>query len=168
MSKRHVSDLSLPSNIKSALLRARYETEDDIRSTSEEVLAKGKLLGDYNIFMNLINTWAELHISPTSTQNIFTATQRQRAPPLTQSVATLIGGPSARYSASCYPVDKLLGGGLKRGCALEISGPPGTFKESLAVNLAVSFVKSNEEVVFIGKYTFDFLPFKSRVTNEIL
>jgi RAD51-like protein 2 len=55
------------------------------------------------------------------------------------------------FSTLCPPVDKLLSGGLSRGHILEISGPPGTPKETLAVNIVKSFVEANEEVLFVGK-----------------
>lgn len=52
-------------------------------------------------------------------------------------------------------MDKLLSGGLPRGHILEISGPPGTPKEPLAVNIVKAFIEANEQVVFVGKYTPD-------------
>lgn len=54
------------------------------------------------------------------------------------------------YSTHCPPIDKLLGGGLPRGHILEISGPPGTPKESIATNIVQSFVDLNLEVLFVG------------------
>jgi len=130
MSRREVFNLPLPSTIKSALLKAGYETVDDLHATTGEALAK------------------DLNIPVASTQIILSASQSQRAAPLTQSAATMVGGAIIKYSTLCKPVDVLLEGGLKRGFVLEISGPPGTVKESLAINLTHSLVQANEEVLF--------------------
>ncbi|KAJ3485589.1 hypothetical protein NLI96_g4844 [Meripilus lineatus] len=54
-----------------------------------------------------------------------------------------------KYSTLCKPVDALLEGGLKPGFVLEISGPPGTRKEALAVNLTRTFVEANKGVIFV-------------------
>lgn len=56
-----------------------------------------------------------------------------------------------RFSTSCSAVDKLLSGGLPRGHILEISGPPGTPKEAIAVNIVRAFVEAGEGVIFVGK-----------------
>ena len=50
------------------------------------------------------------------------------------------------------PLDKILGGGLKRGHILEISGPPGSAKELMARNIVQSFLEANHQVLFIGKF----------------
>jgi RAD51-like protein 2 len=55
-----------------------------------------------------------------------------------------------KFSTLCPPVDKLLSGGLTRGHILEISGPPGSPKESIAINLVKSFVEADEGVLFVG------------------
>src|ERR1700722_2390692 len=71
--------------------------------------------------------------------------------PPTQSAASMIFA-SEKYPTCCPPVDKLLAGGLSRGHVLEISGPPGTPKESLAISLVRAFVEVGEAVVFVGVY----------------
>jgi hypothetical protein len=68
---------------------------------------------------------------------------------LTQSAASLLTAPT-RYASGCAPVDALLKGGLTRGHILEISGPPGSCKEKLAVRFVKSFLERGEEVVFVG------------------
>lgn len=86
-----------------------------------------------------------------STQAIFSATQLQtrRAAPLTQSAAFMVD--NAIYSTKFSQLDTLLGGGLKQGFILELSGPPGCIKELLAVNLVSSFIEESKHVIFVGK-----------------
>jgi RAD51-like protein 2 len=55
-----------------------------------------------------------------------------------------------KYSTRSIAIDKLLSGGLSRGHILEVSGPPGTPKEVIAMNVVTSFVEAGEEVLFIG------------------
>jgi len=71
-------------------------------------------------------------------------------PSLGRSAAELISI-NKRFSSSCAPLDKLLGGGLPSGHVLELSGPPGTTKEILSIKFASSAVSSNEQVLFVGK-----------------
>lgn len=52
---------------------------------------------------------------------------------------------------SYLAVNKILGGGLPRGHILEISGPPGSFKESLALDFVRTFVEADEGVIFVGE-----------------
>lgn len=54
-------------------------------------------------------------------------------------------------STKCAALDKILGGGLSRGQILEISGPPGSPKEKLALNIMATFAESAEETLFVGK-----------------
>ncbi|KIK06403.1 hypothetical protein K443DRAFT_129973 [Laccaria amethystina LaAM-08-1] len=47
-------------------------------------------------------------------------------------------------------LDKILEGGVSRGHILEISGPPGSPKELVAMKIVSSFVNAREEVFFVG------------------
>jgi predicted ATP-dependent serine protease len=49
-------------------------------------------------------------------------------------------------------VNKILGGGLSRGHILEISGPPGSFKESLALDFVRTFAEADERIIFVGAH----------------
>ncbi|GBE83784.1 DNA repair and recombination protein [Sparassis crispa] len=89
-----------------------------------------------------------LNIPLTSSQAVFSATQAPRAVPMTQSAASMVSS-AKTYITLCDPLDKLLDGGLKRGHILEISGPPGSAKETLAANIVRSFVSTGDEVLFI-------------------
>jgi RAD51-like protein 2 len=56
-----------------------------------------------------------------------------------------------RFPSSCVPLDRLLGDGLPSGHVLELSGPPGTPKDTLATKFASSAVSSSDQVLFVGK-----------------
>ncbi|KAI9457586.1 P-loop containing nucleoside triphosphate hydrolase protein [Lactarius psammicola] len=68
--------------------------------------------------------------------------------PLGRSAAELISN-YKRFLSSCEPLDRLLGDGLPSGHILELSGPPGTAKESLVVKFVSSAVSSNDQVLFV-------------------
>ncbi|CCL98230.1 uncharacterized protein FIBRA_00224 [Fibroporia radiculosa] len=67
---------------------------------------------------------------------------------MTQSAASIVGV-TTKYSTLCGPLNRLLDGGLKQGCILELSGAPGCGKEALAVNISRSYVDSSKGVLFI-------------------
>ncbi|KAH8084336.1 P-loop containing nucleoside triphosphate hydrolase protein [Cristinia sonorae] len=131
MDGRPLSTLKLPPATQSALMRAGYATVADVLATPAEALAK------------------ELNISLAATQTIYSASQAQRAAPMTQSAAVLVGGNSKRLTTLSRPLDAILDGGIQRGSILEISGAPGSLKETLAERIALSFVEENEEVLFV-------------------
>lgn len=91
----------------------------------------------------------DLRIPVPATQAIFSASQKPMVPPMTQS-ASSIASAMRKFSTQCPPVDRLLSGGLPRGHLLEISGPPGTPKESITINLVKSFLEADEGVLFVG------------------
>jgi RAD51-like protein 2 len=70
--------------------------------------------------------------------------------PLGRSAAELISI-NKRFLSSCAPLDKLLGDGLPAGHVLELSGPPGTAKESLAIKFVSGAVSSNDQILFVGE-----------------
>lgn len=86
-----------------------------------------------------------------STQAILSATQTPtcKVAPLTQSAACMVD--NATYGTKFSQLDTLLDGGLKQGFILELSGPPGCIKETLAVNVVGSFVGASKQVLFVGK-----------------
>jgi RAD51-like protein 2 len=71
---------------------------------------------------------------------------------MTQSAAVMVRR-SHKTSTKCTPLDKALEGGISGGHILEISGPPGTAKEQLLMNIVAAFVEVDEEVIFIGRYS---------------
>jgi RAD51-like protein 2 len=71
-------------------------------------------------------------------------------PPLGRPAAELISI-NKRFLSSCIPLDRLLGGGLPAGHVLELSGPPGTAKEALAIKFTSGAISSNDQVLFVGK-----------------
>lgn len=90
----------------------------------------------------------DLGISIADAQGLIGATQAPRTVPMSQSAASLAGANVLKCKWS--PVNKVLGGGLPRSHVLEISGPPGSFKELLACDFVRSFVELEAEVVFAG------------------
>ncbi|KAI0659702.1 P-loop containing nucleoside triphosphate hydrolase protein [Cubamyces menziesii] len=133
MSGRPLSTLSLPAPTLSALASAGYETVQDLANATPEQLSK------------------DLNIPLPASQAVFSATARpqgSRMLPMTQSAAAMMGT-TKQYSTGCPPLDRLLGGGLKRGFILEINGPPGSGKEQIAANAIKGFVESNEQVLFV-------------------
>jgi RAD51-like protein 2 len=74
--------------------------------------------------------------------------------PLGRSAAELIST-DKRFISSCIPLDRLLGEGLPSGHILELSGPPGTAKETLVSRFASNAVSSNDQVLFVGKMQHD-------------
>ncbi|KIP07276.1 hypothetical protein PHLGIDRAFT_512609 [Phlebiopsis gigantea 11061_1 CR5-6] len=56
---------------------------------------------------------------------------------------------AVKYQTGCRPVDDILDGGLKRGFVLELSGPPGSCKEALAIDMARAFVEDGQGVLLV-------------------
>ncbi|KAI0077365.1 P-loop containing nucleoside triphosphate hydrolase protein [Panus rudis PR-1116 ss-1] len=130
--KRPISSLQLPSQQLSALTRAGYTTIDDLKASTPEQLAE------------------DLNLPVEATQSILSATQKRKQPTqLTQSAASLLSTRPTKYTTFSKPLDSLLGGGLSKGSVLEISGPPGTAKESLAENITRSFLEAGHGVLFV-------------------
>ncbi|KAJ7269634.1 P-loop containing nucleoside triphosphate hydrolase protein [Mycena rebaudengoi] len=134
---RPLSSLAIPASTLSALMRAGYETVQDLDSSNVEQLS------------------SDLSIPLASSQAIFSQrhTQRQtqlRTAPLTQpaSVSTSSAPPIV---TGCLPLDALLGGGLPRRRILEISGPPGTPKAAIVLGIVNSFLRdtADEQVLFM-------------------
>lgn len=57
---------------------------------------------------------------------------------------------SEQIKTQCTGLDAVLDGGLRRGHILEISGPPGSPKERLLIEIACVFAKAEEGVLFVG------------------
>ncbi len=74
--------------------------------------------------------------------------------PLGRSAADLISIYKF-FSSSCEPLDRLLEDGLPSGHILELSGPPGTPKESLVVKFVSNAASSNDQVLFIGRIQYN-------------
>ncbi|KAF9475137.1 hypothetical protein BDN70DRAFT_841370 [Pholiota conissans] len=133
-SRRSLLSLGLPTDILAALTRHGYETSQDLKSINEEDLSKklGIPLEDVRVL------YARFEKPATS------------IPPLsmTQSAANMIRS-THKVSTNCDPLDKILGGGLPSGHILELSGPPGSPKERMALGILKSFVDRGEEAIFV-------------------
>lgn len=82
-------------------------------------------------------------------ETLVSASQRVKAK---QSAATLPQNrPRIKISTGYEPLDQLLSGGLDRGHILELSGPPGSIKNSISMGVTSSFLQLKEHVLFIGE-----------------
>lgn len=125
--------LPLPPATLSSLAKAGYETVDDLLSSSVEDLAK------------------ESHVPNDTAQKIFTLVEkRNERVPLSQAVSVLASKGTGRVvSTTCAPLDHILGGGISRAHVLELSGPPGTVKEDMAIGIVKAFSDLNERTFFV-------------------
>lgn len=103
--------------------------------------------------MGLMCTPTEVKISVVDACALVSRLQNPQTPaatlPMTQSAALMVQQ-SQKISTKCLALDKILGGGLCRGQILEISGPPGSPKEKLVMNIMATFAESGEETLFVG------------------
>lgn len=102
--------------------------------------------------MNL--TKSDTGVSPEIAQQIITLREPlgtiPGAVPASQSAAVLAQA-SERISTGCSGLDKLLKGGIQRGHIVELSGPPGSPKDLVVMNVIQHFVKLGDRVVVVGE-----------------
>ena len=95
----------------------------------------------------------DLNISDMEAEAILKQTQGSSMPhkgvPLTQSAAT-IANSMRKFTTRWPPLDKLLKGGIVHGHILELSGPPGCPKETIAIDITKSVLQAGESVIFVG------------------
>ncbi|KAF7763915.1 hypothetical protein Agabi119p4_8452 [Agaricus bisporus var. burnettii] len=141
MSSRPIISLRIQKHIKDALARTGYDTVQDVLSASPTSLAR-----ELNITVPGLNiTVPEVDDLIQQIQNPHTQNSHV---PLTQSAAVIMK--SARtFSTHWEPLDELLEGGLVQGHILELSGPPGSPKENIAIDIVSSFLDAGEEVLFV-------------------
>lgn len=82
--------------------------------------------------------------------HVVASTPEKQTQPPTQAASLLVNAPRS-IPTKYAPLDNLLGGGVRRGHVLEISGPPGSPKEALLLKAVFAFVELGKEVVFLGK-----------------
>ncbi|KAF9528441.1 P-loop containing nucleoside triphosphate hydrolase protein [Crepidotus variabilis] len=132
-SKRSLLSLNLPKEIIGLLTRNGYETVQDIRDSSPE-----KIASELGIPLSKVEAIVVTFQSQAQTASV----------PLSQPASQLLHTP-LKVKTNSRPLDALLDGGLARGNILEISGPPGSPKETILMDMVVSFAKANEDVLFI-------------------
>ncbi|KAL9709725.1 hypothetical protein Ac2012v2_006776 [Leucoagaricus gongylophorus] len=134
MSSRPVFSLRLPRATKDALYRNGYETVQDVISAAPTSIAR------------------DLNISNMEAEAILKQAQGSSMPhngvPLTQSAATIVNS-MRKFTTRWPPLDKLLKGGIVHGHILEISGPPGCPKETMAIDIMKSVLQAGESVIFV-------------------
>ncbi|KDR79965.1 hypothetical protein GALMADRAFT_62743 [Galerina marginata CBS 339.88] len=94
----------------------------------------------------------DLNISLTSAEQLLARCLNPPTPVATfraTQSAALLSQKSQRLLTRCAVLEKVLDGGLSRGQILEISGPPGSPKEKLAINVVASFAETGDEIVFV-------------------
>ncbi|KAJ3895276.1 P-loop containing nucleoside triphosphate hydrolase protein [Lentinula edodes] len=136
-----LSSLPLPPSTLATLSKAGYETLEDLPPSDS-----ANQLTDV------------LKIPLKASQTIYSSSQRPGSGdsltilPSTQSAAALMGSISRRkprtFSTRCPPIDTLLNGGVPEGNIVELSGPPGSSKERILLNIILSCVEVGRSVLF--------------------
>ncbi|KAE9407900.1 hypothetical protein BT96DRAFT_914266 [Gymnopus androsaceus JB14] len=134
-----LSSLPLPPSTLSTLTQAGYETLEDLPHNDPA-----------NQLTNALKTSLEASqaLYPSQRHGTFGGS----ALPSTQSAAALIESRKLRsipFTTRCPPVNGLLNGGLPEGHILELSGPPGSPKELVLLNILRSFVEAGRTVLFV-------------------
>lgn len=129
---RSILSLPLPKATISLLTAAGYETVRDLSNASVDNLVR------------------DLGLSREIAEQVVTLSDPSGTVPSTllptQSAAAL-AQPSPRLSTGCHALDTLLKGGIQKGHILELSGPPGTPKELVAMNLTKAFAGNGDNVL---------------------
>ncbi len=101
----------------------------------------------------MLNSGQELHVPNDAAQRIFALVEKRKEDvPLSQAVSVLASKATGRVvSTTCVPLDHILGGGISRAHVLELSGPPGTVKEDMAIGIVKAFSDLNERSIFVGR-----------------
>ena len=156
-SSRSLLSLGLQKEVLAALTRNGYENLRDLISVTAEGLAKGKT-SSLRINRRDFHSqkFIDINIPIADAQALTDRCQTLQTPalshPMTQSAAVMVQH-FYKTSTKCTSLDKALEGGISRGHVLEISGPPGSAKEQLLMNIVAAFIEVNEEVIFIGRYS---------------
>ncbi|KAL5522681.1 hypothetical protein ACEPAG_8699 [Sanghuangporus baumii] len=130
MFSRSLSSLAISESNLSALRRAGFDSADDLGSLTAEQLSE------------------ELKIPTFLCEEILRASRKPLSS-LTQPAATLLNSARSVFSVP-EPMKNLLDReGLKRGHILELSGPPGSPKETALLEILRSAVLSEEDVIFL-------------------
>ncbi|PPQ69673.1 hypothetical protein CVT24_001206 [Panaeolus cyanescens] len=133
-SKNSLLLLGLPKQILARLMQYGYEDISDILATSPETLVK------------------DLSITLEEAQSLIERCGPNQAPtaslPLTQKASDMLKMPT-RISTSFTALDNVLGGGLVKGHILEISGPPGSIKEKVGLQICSTFLNSGNDVLIL-------------------
>ncbi|KAJ2925265.1 hypothetical protein H1R20_g11852, partial [Candolleomyces eurysporus] len=133
-SSRSILSLPLPKEAISLLTAAGYESQKDLASVTAE-----RLIRDTGVPPEIAQQIVALQDSFGTIPG---------AVPASQSAAVLAQA-SERISTGCSGLDKLLKGGIQRGHIVELSGPPGSPKDLVAMNVIEQFVKLGDQVVVV-------------------
>lgn len=156
-SRRSLLSLGYSQTILSALTRSGYETVQDVSTSTPDGLARGVCCQTRKARQLTDWVYTDLNISLDVANEIYALSQKPSSPtaalPMTQS-ASVMAQQTQKVPTGIAALDKILQGGVSRGHILEISGPPGSPKELVAMKIVSSFVNAREEVLFVGAWSF--------------
>ncbi|TFY65762.1 hypothetical protein EVG20_g5335 [Dentipellis fragilis] len=138
MAGKPISSLPFSPSFISAITQAGYNTVGELADSNAETLAR-----EINTSLSESQSILDKAVSSSTTTSFSFG----------QTAAAYISS-AKTYSSSCQPLDALLNGGLPRAHVLELSGPPGTCKERLALRLACNAVNSNEGILWVEMQNF--------------
>ncbi len=148
-----LASLPLPPSTIQALSAAGYETLQDLRDIPLEDLARGYCHVASLLQLSVSNRTPDYNVPMSMIQALSSSQTPASAVVLSQSVASMTQSRGVdKITTLCDPLDQLLSGGITLGTILEISGPPGTPKDNLAIKICRSFVASQRRVLFIGSF----------------
>ena len=147
---RPLASLPIASSSLMLLHRAGFENIEDLGSLSASELSEGAP-NSAPTLRKKAYILPELNLPTFLCEEIISMTRVDFQTIVTQPVTALLDIGRSVYS-SCDPIDTLLhSGGLRKGCILELGGPPGCPKERAALSILKNTVKKGEGVVFVGK-----------------
>jgi hypothetical protein len=160
MASRPLTSLALPSRLLGKLTAAGYTTVSELRDLDADSLANGS----WRVFPPFTRTSAtrfssllwntEFKLPIEACLEILNACNASSSIAIagvlpSQPASTLLANRAA-FGCGVPSLDSLINGGLKKGEVLEISGPPGSGKTSLALNFVKEAVSTGDEVLVMG------------------
>jgi predicted ATP-dependent serine protease len=102
-------------------------------------------------FSSSSQQYVDLDITLQQAEDVINHCQNTCFPTLSMSqpVSIMLEHPD-QIKTRCSGLDAVLDGGLRTGRILEISGPPGSPKEKIVVEIACVFAKAEKAVLFVG------------------
>lgn len=155
MFPRPIASLKIPQLAITTLRNSGFFSVSDLSTITAEQLSEGMtpviLVASHHLHKLLLDV--DLPISLCT--EIIKAVNSGTDLPTTQSASALLSSVGPPYLL-CEPLNELMGG-LNRGSVVELSGPPGSPKELVLLDLVRAAVQEDEEVLFIGKQSIYFV-----------
>ncbi|KAG8832274.1 hypothetical protein FRC17_001594 [Serendipita sp. 399] len=172
-----LSLLPLSSNILSLLNKAGYATVGDLKTSTAEALASelrisvseaDKILHSAGSRQTTTALAATTCTAPLTVNNSdpISITSAPKLFPASQSAAALLA--SLKIVKTCdETLNNMVGGGLRKGQFLEIAGPPGSGKASIALEFLRGAVEERMEALIVGTSNCQNSMHPSRITNAL-